>query len=194
MSIRISRGIAPGQRAQAAQLYWGAFGGKLGRVLGPERKAMRYVERVLAPDHALAAVDPAGQVLGVIGFRTRAGAFVGGTRSDLVAIYGRFGAAWRATCLSLIAEDLPQGVLLVDGLAVDQARRGEGIGAALVRALCAEAAARGYAEVRLDVVGENIRARALYDRLGFVVLRRSDRWLTRVMFDFRSALVMARRL
>src|SRR5690606_20383837 len=116
MTFRIRRGIGPGQHGAAARLYWQAFGGKLGRVLGPERKALQLVERVLSPDHALVAVDPEGEVLGVVGFRTGVGSFVGGSQADLAAVYGRFGAFWRAACLSTVARDQPEGVLLVDGL------------------------------------------------------------------------------
>lgn len=194
ITFRIRRGIAPDQRHGAARLYWQAFGGKLGRVLGPERKALSLVERVMCPDHALVAIASGGEVLGVVGFRTRVGSFVGGSQADLEAVYGRLGGYWRGLCLSYVARDLPDGMLIVDGLSVDPAHRGRGIGTALMRALCAEAAARGYAEVRLDVVGENLRARALYDRLGFAVLHRHDSWLTRLVFDYRLTFEMGLRL
>ena len=96
--------------------------------------------------------------------------------------------------LSVIARDLLAGELVVDGLVVRSDRRGERIGAALMRALLDEARARGYTEVRLDVIGENIWARALYDRLGFVVTQRQESRLTRLIFNYRSALVMVRQL
>lgn len=194
MSYRITRGLTHGQRGAAARLYWQAFGSKLGRVMGPAPRAIGFIEKVLCPEHVLAAVDAGGQVLGVVGFRTWAGSFVGGSHTDLVAHYGRFGGLWRGACLSVIARDLLPGELVVDGLVVRSDRRGERIGAALMRALLDEARARGYTEVRLDVIGENIRARALYDRLGFVVTQRQESRLTRLIFNYRSALVMVRQL
>jgi ribosomal protein S18 acetylase RimI-like enzyme len=60
-------------------------------------------------------------------------------------------------------------VLTVHGLAVDPARRGEGIGRALVDAAAREAAARGARRLTLRVLGPNAPARALYERAGFVV-------------------------
>lgn len=194
MGVTIHPGLAPAQRAEAAQLYWKAFGGKLGRVMGPEPKALKFIERVICPAHVLAALDGQGRVLGVIGFRTWRGAFVGGGFAELRAVYGPLGALWRSACLALLARDEEPRALVVDGLAVRDDRRGEGIGAALIEALCAEARTRGYGEVRLDVVAQNIRARALYERQGFLVVRRLQSRMTGWVFAFDTAFVMVRRL
>ncbi len=194
MRVRLHQGLTAGQRREAASLYWRAFGAKLGRVMGPEAKALAFIERVIDPAHVIAAVDAQGHVLGVIGFRTPQGAFVGGDRGDLRAVYGRFGALWRGFALQALAQDLAQGTLHVDGFAVTEPMRGRGLGEALIEALCAEAQARGYRAVRLDVVDENLRAKALYDRLGFAVIGRADRWLTAAIFGYRTAVAMERPL
>jgi ribosomal protein S18 acetylase RimI-like enzyme len=60
-------------------------------------------------------------------------------------------------------------VLMVRGLAVDPARRGAGIGRALVDAAVRVARARGARRLTLRVLGPNGAARALYDAAGFVV-------------------------
>jgi ribosomal protein S18 acetylase RimI-like enzyme len=60
-------------------------------------------------------------------------------------------------------------VLMVRGLAVDPARRGEGIGRALVDAAVREARDRGARRLTLRVLGPNAAARALYEASGFVV-------------------------
>lgn len=70
------------------QLYWQAFGGKLGRVMGPERLALRFLTRVLRGDHAIVALDAKGVLLGMAGFKTPAGSFAGGEMADVLAIYG----------------------------------------------------------------------------------------------------------
>ena len=194
MKVRLLQGLTAAQRAEAAALYWQAFGAKLGRVMGPEVKAMAFIERVLDPAHMIAAVDARGHVLGVIGFRTLEGSFVGGDRADLRAVYGRFGAFWRGLALQLLAQDLAQGTLCVDGCAVTGPMRGRGLGAALLEALCAEAQARGYRVLRLDVVDENLRAKARYHRLGFAVTGRAERWLTAAIFGYRTAVAMERPL
>jgi ribosomal protein S18 acetylase RimI-like enzyme len=60
-------------------------------------------------------------------------------------------------------------VLMVRGLAVHPARRGEGIGRGLVDAAVAEARARGARRLTLRVLHPNAAARALYEAAGFVV-------------------------
>lgn len=194
MKTAIRHGLGGASRAQAAALYWSAFGGKLGRVMGPEPKALAFIERVIDPSHLFTATDGEGRLLGVIGFRTSRGSFVGGTRADLVAVYGRFGAAWRTLALAVLATELAEREMCIDGLAVAAPVRGLGLGAALVEELARHAQARGYSALRLDVVGENLRARALYQRLGFAATGRMDRWLTAAMFGYRSSLAMRRKL
>lgn len=194
MSFTLQHGLSAAQTAAAARLYWLAFGGKLGRVMGPEPLALAFIERVMDHSHALGALDASGRLIGVIGYRTPRSSFVGGTKSDLVAVYGRFGAWWRGLALGVLATDLHPGEMCIDGISVAEGARGSGVGAALVEALVAEAKGRGYRLLRLDVVGENLRARALYDRLGFSVLHRSDRALTVWLFGFRSAYTMERPL
>ncbi|PTV96249.1 acetyltransferase (GNAT) family protein [Rhodobacter aestuarii] len=194
MKILLRHGLEPAQRAQAAGLYWRAFGGKLGRVIGPEAKALRYIERVIDPAHVIAATDEAGRVLGVVGFRTPQGSFVAGTREDLVAVYGRFGALWRAFALAILAQDLPDQTVSIDGLAVAEEARGLGLGGALMKTLCEQAQAQGFGKVRLNVVGENLRARELYDRLGFAVTGRVDRWITAALYGYRTVVEMERQV
>lgn len=194
MSIALRHGLAGEHRAEAARLYWQAFGSKLGRVMGPEPKALRFIARVIEVSHVISAIDESGELIGVVGFRTPRGSFVGGCWDDLVAIYGRAGALWRAACLHLLAHDLAPKVMMVDGIAVRPDRRGTGVGAALIESLVAEARDRGYDALCLDVIDENLRARALYQRLGFEVTGRRSSALTRIVFDFRSVQVMRRRL
>jgi RimJ/RimL family protein N-acetyltransferase len=53
------------------------------------------------------------------------------------------------------------------GMSVARERRGRGIGARLVRALLAFAAAHGYRRLELEVFATNTSAIALYEREGF---------------------------
>jgi ribosomal protein S18 acetylase RimI-like enzyme len=59
----------------------------------------------------------------------------------------------------------------VGGMAVAPRWRGQGAGAALLRALIARADGMGLAALQLEVLDENRTARRLYDRLGFVETR-----------------------
>ena len=183
-------GLPDDLRAEAARLYWLAFGDKLGGLLGPEDRALRYLQSTLRADHAIVALDHQDRLLGIAGFKSPAGSFAGGTLRDMQGAYGTFGAAWRSWLLSRLSRDVDNRRFLVDGICVDEGTRGLGIGTALIGALCQEARKRGYPEVRLEVIDSNRRARALYERLGFRVLKTERIGLLAHVFGFRSATTM----
>ena len=60
-------------------------------------------------------------------------------------------------------------VLTVNGIAVDPARQGRGVGRALIDAAVAEARRRRARRLTLRVFSPNERARRLYESAGFVV-------------------------
>ena len=116
--IRIEQGLPDALRAEAAALYWQAFGGKLGRVLGPEDLALRFLTRVMRADHCLTAIDADGHLVGLAGFKTRHGSFAGGSEADLRAIYGQIGGRWRGLLLRLLGNEGDNRRFLLDGLCV----------------------------------------------------------------------------
>ncbi len=176
--IRIELGLPEYLRPQAAVLYWQAFGGKLGRVLGPDERALAFLERVMRADHCLTAFDSSGNLVGLAGFKSEQGSFAGGR--------------WRAQLLRLLGNEADNSRFLLDGLCVSDAVRGQGVGTLLLEAIVAEGRARGYSAVRLDVVDTNARARALYERRGFVVDRTEPIGPLRLIFGFRAAHSMVR--
>jgi ribosomal protein S18 acetylase RimI-like enzyme len=64
----------------------------------------------------------------------------------------------------------------------------------LLGALYREAAERGYRSIRLDVIEDNFRARALYERQGFRAVRTEELGLLRFLFGFASSTTMVRPL
>lgn len=190
----IRQGLPPALRPDAARLYWQAFGGKLGQVLGPDDLALRFLTRVIREDHCCVALSPSGDLLGLAGFKSIHGSFAGGEMADMRAVYGWWGSQWRAAALWWLSHETDNDRFLIDGICVARQARGAGVGTALVAALCAEAQARGYASIRLDVVDTNWRARALYDRLGFVATRTERLGLFRHMFGFSAAITMVKML
>lgn len=187
-------GFAPAERAQVAGLYWQAFGGKLGRVLAPRARALCYLEQVLRPDHALVIRDPAGVIRALAGFRSPEGSLAEGGHAALARAYGRWGGGLRAGLLALMAHDIDNERFLVDGLCVAPAARRQGLGLALIEALCAEARARGYRLLRLDVHAANAPARRLYARAGFRQVARQSSALGGLLFGTGRILVLVRDL
>lgn len=190
----ISHGLPEGLRSDAAMLYWQAFGGKLGRVMGPDARARRFLERVIRADHVLVARDEAGGLLGLAGFKTPAGSFAGGNWADMRAIYGLSGVVWRAPLLALLSREVDNDRFLLDGICVAAEARSLGVGSALMAAIEDEARARGYSQVRLDVIDTNWRARALYQRLGYTAIKTESIGLLRHVFGFDAAVTMVKLL
>jgi len=192
--LKITLGFHEAERPAIAALYWEAFGDKLGRLLGPETKALPYIADALSPDHAFCARDAAGNILGVAGFKSPDGALVDSQLAQMVPHYGRVGASWRILALAALSSDVDNRRFLVDGLFVAAPFRGQGIGSRLLQAIAQEAVDRGYDEIRLDVIDTNGRARSLYERRGFEAVARNRTGLLSAVFGFTSATVMVRRL
>lgn len=194
MTVTICLGLPDSLRHDAAELYWQAFGSKLTRVMGPKHKAIAFLQQAFRSDHAILALSEHGKLLGLIGFKTRAGSFAGGTWADMRHIYGPVGALWRVGLLSMLSRDVENERFLLDGICVTARARSQGIGTMLMSAFCDEARARGYPAVRLDVVSNNPRARALYERLGFTVLKTERLGLLRFVFGFEGSTAMVKSL
>lgn len=190
MDVTILDALPEHHRPAAAALYWQAFGGKLGRVLGPDDRGRAFVARALRTDHALAAVR-GDRLIGICGIKTVRGAFVAGGADTMRPVYGRFGAAWRRSALGLLVQDTDNARFLIDGLCVAEGERGRGVGTALLGAVAVRARAAGYAELRLDVVEHNTAARRLYERCGFVIVGRQPARAA-ALFGFSATLTMVR--
>ncbi|MFV0360890.1 GNAT family N-acetyltransferase [Tropicimonas sp.] len=188
--MRIVRGFPEEQRAQVARLFWLAFADKLARIMAPEDRALAFVEATLDPGHALSAQSADGHLLGVAGFKTPDGGLISAGFRDMRRFYGLAGALWRGPLLDLTERPLAPGELLMDGLFVAAAARGQGVGSALIEAIQATARARGCESVRLDVIDRNHRARALYERHGFIAVGRTQTGVFARVFGYRHATVM----
>lgn len=190
--MKITTGIPDRNRAEAAALYWEAFGEKLGFVLGPKYRALIFITRVLRSDHGICAYDDNGRLLGIAGFKTVNGALVGGNFRDMRVVYGWVGASIRALLLSALEKDVENERFLMDGIFVAHEARGQGVGTALLDAIAAEARTRGYKQVRLDVIDTNPRARALYLHEGFREIGTRQLGILRHIFGFNAATTMVR--
>ena len=186
----ITHGFTPEEREIAALLFWQAFRNKLSPVLAPEDKAIRFLTTAMRPDFAIAARGTGGQLLGLAGIKTGHGGLFGGGLRDLARVYGALGALWRGALLSRLERRVMPESLLMDGIFVAEEARGLGVGSALLNAVKAQARADGLQSVQLDVIDSNTRARALYERHGFVACDVTHIGPLRHLFGFHSSTEM----
>lgn len=192
--IIIEPGVREQHREQAAQGYWQAFAQKLAWPLGPQAKALDFLYENLDATHAISAVSQDGTFLGVAGFKTKDGAFIGGDFDALTKMYGIISATWRGLLISVLERECEAGTLLMDGVFVAPQSRGLGVGSLLLDAITGHASAEGFDRVRLDVIDTNPRARALYERKGFVATDQQQMGILAPVFGFRSATTLVKSL
>lgn len=189
---RIIQGLPEHLRRDAARIYLEAFGRKLSPVLGRDARAEAFLARVLRPEQAIVALDAQGGLLGLAGFHDERTGLIGGDFGDLAAVYGVIGAAWRMLALSLFERAPEPDEILLDGIAVRPDARSKGVGSTLLTAVMEMARENGVSQVRLDVVDANPRARALYERTGFVAVREQSYGFWMRPFGFSASTTMVR--
>lgn len=192
LDVTLRVGLPEEMRRRAARLYLDAFDKKLGPILGRDRRAVAYLEDILRPSQALVAVDRYGVLLGLAGFHTDHGGLVGGSFGDLYRWYGLWGACWRSTLMAFFTRAPQSGQLLMDGVVVSPECRGKGVGSKLLEGVEQIAKAQELEQVRLDVVDTNPRARALYERKGFVPAGEEGVWPFHWLFGFRRSITMVK--
>ncbi len=193
MNVTLHHGLPGAQRRAAARLYWQAFGGKLGAVLGPDARALRHLDRVIDPGKCIAALD-GDRLIGIVGLGTAQGGFAGGAPRDFVHSYGLIGALWRLPALLYVGgTSAPADTLMLDGFSVLPACRGMGVGAALLGAAVRHAETVGCAQIQLDVINTNWRARAFYARHGFALHSQRRIWPLHLLYGFDSVVRMSRK-
>ncbi len=181
-------------RREATAIYLDAFWAKFAPILRHDKAvAVENFAPTLRLDRAIAAVD-GDRLLGMAGFKDAEGGFLDISAADLDRLYGRFGGLWRGLAFSLLERKPKPGELLMDGIAVDAAARGRGVGRALLAAIEDKARTLGAGSVRLDVVDTNPDARRLYERVGFVPVRTERVRLLKPVFGFAASTEMRKSL
>ena len=188
--VRIAQGLAEEHREQAAALYLQAFRPLLRRFLGEGPRARDLLARSMNPGYAIVATC-GGQLAGLAGYQDRDGNLFDVRWREMARSYGLVSGSVRLVAMGLLLSRKQRpGSLLMDGIAVAPEMRGQGIGTRLLAAVCEHARAGGYNAVRLDVLDNNPRARALYERKGFVPLRHEALPLLKPLFGFSGVTEM----
>jgi ribosomal protein S18 acetylase RimI-like enzyme len=178
---------------EAVGIYVQALIQKLRPFFGTPEQATDFLAPHLRPDRAVVATD-GGRLLGIAGFRMDGTGLFEPGWSDFRTSYGLLGGALRVAGLSLLEKPEDDSTLAMDGIAVADAARGRGAGTALLAEICKIARTSGRQAVRLDVIDTNPRARALYERNGFVAGKVTHLGPLSTLFGFSKATAMVKRL
>jgi len=189
--IKIEHPLPAGLERVAATLYWEAFGRKLGWALGPDERAIEFLSANLDNDRAVCAMLD-GDLVGVAGFKHQGRAMTGGGLSDILSTYGWIRGLPRAAFLAVLERNPLADTMVMDGIAVDSRYRGLGAGARLLDETVSIASGFGYRFVRLDVVDTNPRAKALYERNGFLAAETERTPYLRKLMGFSASTTMVR--
>lgn len=191
MNFSVQSGIEEKHIPLAVDLFWQAFRGKLHPIMKPDEKALYFFNSIINPTYAICVVSDDGDLLGIAGFKTNEGAFMGGKLNDICKVYGWFGGVWRGLLLSIFEKQLKPKTFLMDGIFVSKKARGQGVGTRLLTAIKEKAESLDCETVRLDVIDKNPRAQALYEREGFVATSTEDISFLKHIFGFQKSTQMS---
>ena len=193
-TAQVNLGFLDSERDRIGALYWEAFRQKLRPAFTDDAVGLRVIRAAMRSDRLLVARTDAGGVAGVCGFYaggSGAADMTWGSLRDLLP----FGQALRAAfVLSVLARSDQVGALVLDGICVDGGQRGAGIGTALLDAAELHARSQGLASVQLSVIDSNPRARALYERRGFVPEDSGSLGLLGYVYGFDGYTVLRKKL
>ncbi|MGW0534045.1 GNAT family N-acetyltransferase [Streptomyces sp. NPDC003032] len=189
--VTVLRGVPAGAGRRAAELYWEAFGRKLGPALNPPDKAVPFIAAHLDGDRAVCALLD-GQLVGLAGYQLGGRSLTGGSAAAVLRAYGHVRGLHRLLLLALFERRPAPRQLVMDGIAVDARMRGRGVGSLLIEEVATLAAEAGCREIRLDVIDTNPRARALYERRGFTAVRTERTPYLRALLGFGAVTTMRR--
>lgn len=187
--VEVLREVPQRNRGRAAELYWDAFGRKLGPALGPAARGIEFLTTHLNPDRGVCAVVD-GRLVGLAGYQHAGRALMGGSARDVLRAYGGLHGVPRLALLAVLSRRPARDELVMDGIAVDRRFRGRGIGSLLLTEIAAVAGELGCRRIRLDVIDVNPRARALYERRGFVATHTEQTPYLRRILGFGAVTTM----
>lgn len=165
--IRILHGLPAHLHTAAAALYWRHFGAQLLPLPARHRRGVALVRAVLRADHALVALSPQGQLVGIAGLRDARGGLLASDATSFRAVWGNARGRLCHFSTGLYRAGPQTEDMVIDGIAIRPDWRRQGIARALVAAASEHARARGHAALRAEVAAGNREALAAWRAMGF---------------------------
>ena len=193
MQVKYFEYLPPEFKLAAVRLYLSALEEKLMPILGGGDSAMQVLTQNIDLDHCFIALCD-DRLVGILGLQTNEGSFWNPTLKSFIKEYGIVGGLTKYVGLSLLHHETDSDEWCIDGIAVEAEMRGLGIGTKLLGQLEHRARENEIYKITLEVINTNQRAEALYRRLGYFEINRSNLWpCNRIYgFPFESAVQMAK--
>ena len=166
MSIRLQWGLPDNLRLPAATLIYDTFITKFRYTLGPREKGIRFIANSFQPKYGLVAFSD-DEFVGLAGARSNEG--------ELIEVkFKRWARTYHVRTLRSFLIGFPfwfekrtPGVLTVTNISVKETARGKGIGTKVIQEFLCYGTAHKYRAVNLEVINSNVRAKRLYEQMGF---------------------------
>ncbi len=170
MKIHLQWGIPKGNRVQVATLLYDTFEYKFRYVLGPRNKGIPFITHYINERYTLVALVQ-NQVVGVAGIKLKDGEFLKIKLGPWLRSYHLWALRGILIGFPIFINTTKFDELKIDSIAVIKAMRSQGIGTRLIDEIKTFSSARGFQRISLDVINTNIRARILYERTGFRIIK-----------------------
>lgn len=192
ITVDLIHGIPESMRATAARLYEDAFGSKFAVAIPAGENRTALLEDSLNLAYAFGAVAD-NELVGLAGYKTADGSLTDRMDYQLLTKHaGLWRGTWAALVFGFYERSLQPDQLLMDGIVVGSALRGQGVGTCLLDKLARFAKAEGFRSVRLDVIDTNPHARRMYERNGFRATRTEKFGYLRWFFGFGASTTLER--
>lgn len=167
VNVEIAFGFEESDRPRLAEIAWSAYGDKMGWIYRHRIKdGIHMMQYALIPETTIVArLD--GVIVGYLAFSTTSSP-KNTAVNDVVASQHN----WRSIFLSQFTYQPTPGELYIGMLAVSPEGRGSGIGTQLLRSIYAYSQQHSFPTISLHVTLENIAAKKLYLREGFLEIQR----------------------
>ena len=182
-SLEIVEGLPQEHVDDALRVTYHAFSRKF-RIGFRDSEDLVQLFRASADRESCLTATVDGHLSGLLTTLTLDGGFYQVKTSSIYSMFGPLQATqilFTLTLLSFsIGESMPRDEFKVDTIAVDPAFRGLGIGSALMRKAEEKAQSLGMTKMSLEVLGDNLGAIRLYERLGYRITHTTKGFLVRL--------------
>jgi ribosomal protein S18 acetylase RimI-like enzyme len=191
----INKGLPENYKNSVANLFLSALGEKFIPILGENNKAKQLLELSINQANCF-SIENESELLGFLAFQINKTTFLNPPLTTIISLYGVFGGILKAIGLSILRHKTESNEIYIEAVAVNELARGKGIGTKLFDAIFQLANEKGYNNITLDVIDINPRAKELYERMGFEVVKQSKVWpLNKLIgWSFNEVFLMKKKL